>query len=127
MLLLLTLQIIKKEKRSMTKSDAIKELLDKIYNYSDKLIITRKEIKQVEKYYIENQNQHIAIKTFLQSNEKIEAIVNKLKAGKDEIDKQLKIGKALQPGVLAECVFMQTLAKILKLKSYIDLEKNSIF
>lgn len=75
MLLLLTLQIIKKEKRSMTKSDAIKELLDKIYNYSDKLIITRKEIKQVEKYYIENQNQHIAIKTFLQSNEKTEMIV----------------------------------------------------
>lgn len=58
-------------------------------------------------------------------DKKIKEIVHKLKSGKDEINKQLKNKKALQPGILAECVFMQTVAKIIGLRNYIDLETTS--
>lgn len=107
---------------NILKEDAIKELISKIYDYNDKLIISKNDIKKVEEYYKNNQEKYSDIQSFTNSNENIKEITDKLKAGKDEINKQLKNKKALQPGILAECVFMQTLAKILKLRNYIDLE-----
>lgn len=52
--------------------------------------------------------------------------MNRLKSGKDEIGKQLKAKKALQPGVLYECVVAQTCAKAMGLRNYVDLETTPI-
>lgn len=106
----------------MTKQKALEMLINKIYDYTGKLIISKKDIKKIEKYYIDH-SECKDIEEF--EDKKIKEIVHKLKSGKDEINKQLKNKKALQPGILAECVFMQTVAKIIGLRNYIDLETTS--
>lgn len=107
----------------MNKEQAINFLIKKIYDYKEHLVVSKKDIKKVEDYYKNNSSKFNNINDFLNSDENIKGIVNKLKSGKQEIEKQLDKQKALQPGILAECVFMQTLAKILELRSFIDLEE----
>lgn len=109
----------------MNKEQAINFLIKKIYDYKEHLVVSKKDIKKVEDYYKNNSTRFNSIDDFLASDENIKNIVDKLKSGKQEIEKQLTKQKALQPGILAECVFMQTLAKILELRSFIDLEETS--
>lgn len=107
----------------MNKEQAINFIIKKIYDYKEHLIVSKNDVKKVEDYYKNNSSRFNNINDFLDSDENIKNIVGKLKSGKQEIEKQLTKQKALQPGILAECVFMQTLAKILELKSFIDLEE----
>lgn len=109
-----------------TKEKATKEILKKIFESSTKLIMSKKDIKKIETYYKKNSSKFDNVDDFIASNEKIGCLVNRLKSGKDEIGKQLKAKKALQPGVLYECVVAQTCAKAMGLRNYVDLETTPI-
>ena len=85
-----------------TKEKATKEILKKIFESSTKLIMSKKDINKIETYYKKNSSKFDNVDDFIASNEKIGCLVNRLKSGKDEIGKQLKAKKALQPGVLYE-------------------------
>lgn len=88
--------------------------------------MSKKDIKKIETYYKKNSSKFDNVDDFIASNEKIGCLVNRLKSGKDEIGKQLKAKKALQPGVLYECVVAQTCAKAMGLRNYVDLETAPI-
>lgn len=109
-----------------TKEKATKEILKKIFRIIHKTYLSKKDIKKIETYYKKNSSKFDNVDDFIASNEKIGCLVNRLKSGKDEIGKQLKAKKALQPGVLYECVVAQTCAKAMGLRNYVDLETTPI-
>lgn len=109
----------------MEKDDAKKQFLAKIYDYNGKIVISKQDIKRVEAFYKANYRQCVDFDSFLQKDDEICTIINQMNSGKDAIKRKISVKEALQPGILAECVFMQTLAKILGLRSYLDLENES--
>lgn len=107
-----------------SKKESVKKTLNRLYTSPAKLIVSRRQIKKIEKHYIKNRLKYNNVKDFAESDAEIGKLVNQLKSGKCEIDKQLKAGKALQPGVLFECVVAQTCAKLMGLKGFVDFENT---
>lgn len=105
----------------MNKNDAINEILTKIYNYNAKLIIPENDVGYINEYYKNNFEKALSYDD-LCKDEKFSNIINKLHSAQYEIKKQLQVRKALQPGIISECNFSETLAKILKLNKVIDLD-----
>lgn len=97
------------------------EILDIIYNNNMKLIITEQDVKYINDYYKKNFNNINSYEDLL-LDERFSKLVNKLHSAEYEIKKQVALKKALQPGIIAECNFSETLAKIFKLNKVIDLD-----
>lgn len=102
------------------------ELVKKIYQSKKQNILSKKEIVKIEKYYKDNYQTLKDYDDFTNNNPDITVLIDKMKSGKAEIQKQLKEQKGLQRGILAECVFTQTLAGILGLNSFFDLESGTV-
>lgn len=110
----------------MDRDTAIKTMITKVYDYKKKNVLSKKEIVQIEKYFKYNYQNHNNLESFCNSNALIKKLIDKLKSGKSEIKKQIQEHKALQRGVLTECVIIQTLATILGLNKFYDLETESV-
>lgn len=106
----------------MNKSDAIKQILSKIYSCDTTLILGKRDTKLVNNYYKNNFNKYKDFTQFLTSNSDINGIVVKLKSGEKEIQKQFENSLGLQPGILSECNYIETLAKIFHLNKCVDLD-----
>ena len=102
----------------------IELVIDKIYNYKGKIAVSKKDIEKIEKCFKEDSKKCTTYESFLATHPEIEDILKDFKAGKCEIRKQIEAGKSLQSGILCECSYIQTLAKILKANKFVDLESS---
>ena len=110
----------------MNRKEALNQLIKTIYNSNSNLVISEKDIKKINNYFkgIENFNENI--ENFFEKNSEELSKVSKLKSGKYEIEKQYTQKKALQPGILSECNYIETLARILKLNKCLDFDKTPL-
>lgn len=105
------------------KSDAIQEVLRIIYTSDTSLIISNEDIQKIEEYHKKNLNKPTYL-DYLYAAEEVTALIGKLQSGRAEIEKQYTAHKALQGGILSECVYAQTLARIFHLTQCIDLDRT---
>jgi len=110
----------------MNKAEAIKFLIDEVYSKDLYAVLTKREIKTIEKCHKENFKQFEEYSDFKRAFPDVDELVGKIKAGKSEIDKQLEINKDLQSGMINECCNLQTLANHLKLNCFIDLDTTPV-
>lgn len=109
----------------MNKEEVIQKILKEIYNQDSTLILTSDEVKKINDAYknclTENKSQ-ISYIDFLYKNAHVTESIGKMQSGRMEIEKQFAKHKALQPAILTECNYAQTLAHIFGLKKCIDLD-----
>lgn len=111
----------------MNNIEAVNKLMSSVFNDNRKNVLTRREIKKIGNYYKNNYQSHNSIESFCDSSYPIKTLINKLMSGKCEIEKQITQQKALQMGILNECVLIQTLANTLGINNFCDVETtNSI-
>ena len=105
----------------LAKDDKIQELLKLIYESSELTIVSKNDIDYINQYYKQNFNK---AKTYeeLVKDDRFEFLLNKLHSAKYEINKQFNLKKALQPGIISECNFSESIAKVLGLNKVIDLD-----
>lgn len=111
----------------MNKEQAIKSFLEKIYSNNTDLILSNDDIKKISDFYKEtlinvNEEFDFCMKKY---EDELKAL-KKLKSGTYEIKKQYNQKKALQPGILSECNYIETLAKLFGLNKCIDLDTRPI-
>ena len=109
----------------MDKKQAIRDILTKIYSSDSSLVISETEIKNINEAY-KNFNFKGSYNEFLYNNPVITGIIGTLQSGKYEIEKQYRIEKGLQSGILSECVYAQTLSRILGLEKCLDLDSTPL-
>ena len=110
----------------MNKKEAINELIKKSYNTSSDLILPEIDIKMLNDFFKRNENFDKKFEEFCNDNSEKFNEISKLKSGKYEIEKQYNQGKALQPGILSECNYIETLAKIFKLNKCLDFDRTPV-
>ena len=110
----------------MNKKEAINELIKKIYNTNSDLILPEVDIKMLNDFFKRNENFDKKFEEFCNDNSEKFNEISKLKSGKYEIEKQYNQGKALQPGILSECNYIETLAKIFKLNKCLDFDRTPV-
>ena len=105
----------------VTREEAI-NLFVKIINTCPKEpALTKNEIKTIEKYYRDNFSLYLTFGDFYHSSEEIKALLDKSDAVKQMIKKQIREERALQPGVLSECVCTQYIASVMGCKTFVDI------
>ncbi|MDO5556893.1 MAG: hypothetical protein Q4G05_01425 [Clostridia bacterium] len=110
----------------MNKEEALKIFIGKIYKSDTKLVLTENEVKKINMFY---KNSFLSVGGFEEysiKNQEQFKNIKKLKSGLYEIKKQYKRNKALQSGILSECNYIETIAKVFGLKKCIDLD-NTVF
>lgn len=111
----------------LSKETKIDEVLRVIYSSKSKTTLTKNQVKAIEgefKRYQGNIKASSSVEDFIKSTTpKVKELLERKnnEAVRSEINKQLRENKALQPGVLSECVILRTCAEIFKLKSFIDI------
>lgn len=108
----------------MNKKEAINELISTIYSNNSDLILSENDIRRLNNFFKEVDQFNKQFDTFLEENaEKVKGI-SKLKSGKFEMEKQYNQSKALQPGILSECNYVETLAKVFNLNKCLDFDRT---
>lgn len=111
----------------MNKDQAIKSFFKKIYSNDTHLVISNDSVKKISDFYKKTLNQANGNFDFYMKQHSNELKdLKKLKSGIYEIRKQYDRGKALQPGILSECNYVETLAKLFELNKCIDLDTRPI-
>lgn len=108
----------------MNKKEAIAELIKTIYNTNSKLILPEIDIKKLNNFFKSIDSFNKNFEDFCKEHHSELIEVSKLKSGKYEIEKQYDQNKALQPGILSECNYIETLAKIFKLNKCLDFDRT---
>ena len=93
-------------------------LLNHFYKSQPQLNINLQEIKEINNFYKMNYNDYNNIEELQKHHPEIYSLI--ARAGESallEISKQLKNAKALQPGIITECVYLDSLAKFLGLNN----------
>ena len=108
----------------MNKQEAINELINTIYNNNSDLILTESDIKRLNKFFKEVNQFNEQFDAFLEENSEKTKGISKLKSGKYEMEKQYNQNRALQPGILSECNYVETLAKIFGLNKCLDFDRT---
>ena len=110
----------------MNKRDSLNELIQSIYSNNSELILSESDIKRINDFFKSTIDFEEAFEKFFEKHTDSVGIIYKLKSGKYELEKQYKQNKALQPGILSECNYIETLAKIFKLNKCLDFDKTPI-
>ena len=110
----------------MDKANVINDLISKVYAYNGKNVLNKKEIKEIEKFFDNNSTKYSDVQELLKQDSRVYELTKNLKSVKSELNKQLKERKALQSGILFECVCAQTLASILGLNRTEDAENLTL-
>lgn len=110
------------DNKNKTTEEIVRMFLNKTYNYSEKMVVSRKELLKLEKYYKNNMSKYTDIESFMDSSSEIKEILEKFETGKHEIDKQLRSRKALQPSILFECACIETISKAWAFQHFVDTE-----
>lgn len=105
----------------MSKENTIQEFLDIVYQNDSSLILDEESIKRLNAFFKEYQEEEKKFDDFLSLLEVEFQDITKLQSGVMEIKKQYERNMALQPGVLSECNYVETLARLFKLNKCLDL------
>lgn len=108
----------------MNKKEAINELINTIYNNNSDLILSESDIKRLNNFFKEVDQFSKQFDAFLEENSEKTKGISKLKSGKYEMEKQYNQNRALQPGILSECNYVETLAKIFNLNKCLDFDRT---
>lgn len=108
----------------MNKKEAIDELIKTIYNTNSDLILPEVDIKKLNDFFKGIEDFNKKFEDFCNDNSEELNEISKLRSGKYEIEKQYNQNKALQPGILSECNYIETLAKIFKLNKCLDFDRT---
>lgn len=108
----------------MNKKEAIGELIKTIYNTNSDLILPEVDIKKLNDFFKSIDDFNKNFEDFCNDNSEELNEISKLRSGKYEIEKQYNQNKALQPGILSECNYIETLAKIFKLNKCLDFDRT---
>lgn len=106
----------------VNKKDAINEILYNIYSKETPLILSENEISSLNNYYKNTFNKVTSYTDFLYGSSEATRLIAKMQSGKFEIEKQFNNQKGLQPAILTECNYAQTIASIFQLTECIDLD-----
>lgn len=110
----------------MNKRDSLNKLIQSIYSNNSELILSESDIKRINDFFKSTIDFEEEFEKFFEKHADSVGIIYKLKSGKYELEKQYKQNKALQPGILSECNYIETLAKIFKLNKCLDFDKTPI-
>lgn len=105
----------------MSKENTIQEFLDTVYQNDSSLILDEESIKRINVIFKEYQEEEKKFDDFLSSLGGEFQDITKLQSGVMEIKKQYERNMALQPGVLSECNYVETLARLFRLNKCLDL------
>lgn len=105
----------------MSKENTIQEFLDTVYQNDSSLILDEESIKRINAIFKEYQDEEKKFDDFLSSLGGEFQDITKLQSGVMEIKKQYERNMALQPGVLSECNYVETLARLFRLNKCLDL------
>lgn len=105
----------------MSKENTIQEFLDTVYQNDSSLILDEESIKRINAIFKEYQEEEKKFDDFLSSLGGEFHDITKLQSGVMEIKKQYERNMALQPGVLSECNYVETLARLFRLNKCLDL------
>lgn len=105
----------------MSKENTIQEFLDTVYQNDSSLILDEESIKRINAIFKEYQEEEKKFDDFLSSLGGEFQDITKLQSGVMEIKKQYERNMALQPGVLSECNYVETLARLFRLNKCLDL------
>lgn len=110
----------------MNKKEAVDELIKTIYNTNSDLILPEIDIKKLNDFFKSVDDFNKDFKDFCKDHCIELSEISKLRSGKYEIEKQYNQNKALQPGILSECNYIETLAKIFKLNKCLDFDRTPL-
>lgn len=105
----------------MSKENTIQEFLDTVYQNDSSLILDEESIKRINAIFKEYQEEEKKFDDFLSSLGGEFQDITKLQSGVMEIKKQYERNMALQPGVLSERNYVETLARLFRLNKCLDL------
>lgn len=105
----------------MSKENTVQEFLDTVYQNDSSLILDEESIKQINAFFKEYQEEEKKFDDFLSISRVKFQDITKLQSGVMEIKKQYERNMALQPGVLSECNYVETLARLFSLNKCLDL------
>lgn len=105
----------------MSKENTIQKFLDTVYQNDSSLILDEESIKRINAFFKEYQEEEKKFDDFLSLLGIEFQDITKLQSGVMEIKKQYERNMALQPGVLSECNYVETLARLFKLNKCLDL------
>ena len=105
----------------MSKENTIQEFLDTVYQNDSSLILDEESIKRINAFFKEYQEEEKKFDDFLSALGVEFQDITKLQSGVMEIKKQYERNMALQPGVLSECNYVETLARLFRLNKCLDL------
>lgn len=105
----------------MSKENTIQEFLDTVYQNDSSLILDEESIKRINAFFKEYQEEEKKFDDFLSLLGVEFQDITKLQSGVMEIKKQYERNMALQPGVLSECNYVETLARLFRLNKCLDL------
>lgn len=108
----------------MNKEQAIDKFIEEIYTNNTNLVLKNEDVKKINKFYKETLNDTEEFEEYIQKYNTELGNIKKLKSGTYEIKKQYEKNKALQAGILSECNYVETLAKLFNLNKCIDLDKT---
>lgn len=107
-------------------SKTLKYLYSKLYHNKNlnNLLLELSRIKKLDDYYKRNFKKYDTFDEFEKSNPAIFADFKKSKSAYKEIINQFNSKNALQPCILTECFVAQTIANILDLNEFVDLDND---
>lgn len=108
----------------MNKTEAIDKMIETIYNNNSDLIMTEIDVKKLNEFFKSSLVFEEEFDKFFEENISDLDGISKLKSGKYEMEKQYNQNKALQPGIISECNYVETLAKIFKLNKCLDFDRT---
>lgn len=112
--------------RILNKKDALDLFLKRVYTYDNDLILTENEIYFLNEQYKNILEMDVSFEQCLLMYSDKLGLAKKLKSGLFEMQKQFNQRKALQPGILSECNFIETLAKIFELNKCLDCDNEPL-
>ena len=101
-------------------NEVILSVLKDIYSKDHELIVKKKQIDLIEKEFKNARKNNIKSYDDIIENIKSEDIIDFSENIACEVNKQLKMGKALQPGILFECSVAKTISKIYNLNNFFN-------
>lgn len=110
----------------MNKKDAINQLIQFVYSSNSALIFSESDIKRFNKFFKNSIKFNGEFEKYFEVHKDFIGSISRLKSGKCEMEKQYNQNKALQPGILSECNYIETLAKIFKLNKCLDFDRTPI-
>lgn len=108
----------------MNKQDAINELIQYVYSNNSDLILSESDIKRLNEFFKDSIEFNEKFEKYFEEHKDSIGNISRLKSGKYEMEKQYNQNKALQPGILSECNYIETLAKIFKLNKCLDFDRT---